>query len=86
MNYALQMRQTDVTVGDNSFNLMELCEMCRVQVLVPEHAVDREQFSRAELLLLRDCVQHSRRNRSRVSSEDIFLSFFLRPVISPAIF
>jgi hypothetical protein len=39
------------TVRDDAFDLMELCEVRRVQSLVAEDAIDGEEFRRAERLL-----------------------------------
>ena len=53
-----QMSQADVPIGDETFALVELGEVSRIQRLIPEDTVNGEVLDRLELFLLSQLVQH----------------------------
>ena len=58
-----KIRECQVPIGDDSLNLMELCQMRCVHRLVPEHPVDTKQLGRLEpILFLRP--RHFARNHA----------------------
>ena len=47
-----QVAQTDVSVSDNTLDLVELSQVCRIQSLISEDSINREVLHGFELLLL----------------------------------
>ena len=58
MQHADQVTERQVAVGDESFELVELGEVRRVEILVSEDAIDREQLGRLELFLQTNTPKH----------------------------
>lgn len=63
-NDSHQVGETNTSVGNESFALVELSQMSRIQSLVPEDSVDGKVFDRFELLLLSQLVKHLRTDGS----------------------
>ena len=75
-----QVAQSDVVVGQDTFDLVELSEMGGIDGLVTEHTVDGEQPG--GLWVLGQRVQHSGGDGGGVRSQDQFLTLLGLPVVT----
>ena len=64
---------------------MKLGQMRRIQRLVAEHAVNREQFLRHKCRRLRSAVQHARAHCRCVRAEQVLRGLLDFPVIAVAL-
>ena len=78
---AEQVSQGEVSVCDESFDLMELCQVRCVQRFVAEHAVDGEQLAWGEHGLLRHGVQHAAGHGGGVRAQDVLLRLLHLPLV-----
>ena len=66
-----QVAERDVLVRDDALDLVEFCQMRRVDCLVPEDPVDAEHLAGPEpARLVGDLVQHGGGRRGRVRAQD----------------
>lgn len=84
-NNTHQVRQPDIPIRHESLTLVELGQMCRIQCLISEHAINREVLDRLKLLLLRKLIQHLRTDRGRVRPQDILGGLLLLPLVLVAL-
>lgn len=82
---AHQVAEREAAVDDHALDLVELGQVRRVQVLVPEHAVDREVLGRPEHAALarrslRQRRQHPRGHCRRVRPQHVPPRLVLAPI------
>ena len=71
---AKKMAKTDVTVTDNTLNLVELSQVSGIEGLVSEDSVNGEVLHGLEFLLLGQTVKHLRGDGGCVRSQDVLFS------------
>lgn len=75
------MIQTEISVNNESFDLMELCQMGIIQSFIPEDSINWEKFSWSERLLFSNRLQNSWWDCCSVGSQKVFISFLRVPFI-----
>jgi hypothetical protein len=75
------MGKAEVSINNETLNLVELCQVSHVQCLISEHSINREELSWSEIFILGDLIKSSRRYCSSVCSENILQTLFVVPLI-----
>ena len=89
LNEELQLRQSQSMTNDHSLDLMKLGQMSRVESLIPEDSINREELPRSKdsrpEKLLSNLVEIPGRDGSRMSPENILGGLLGRPVVVPSL-
>mmetsp|Transcript_85571 Transcript_85571/g.223285 ORF Transcript_85571/g.223285 Transcript_85571/m.223285 type:complete len:384 (-) Transcript_85571:461-1612(-) len=88
LQHANQMSKADVPICNEPLHLVKLRQVCLVECLVSEDAIDREVLLGSEypclLIVLAQFVQGSRGDGCRVGAEDRLSGLVFAPRITPA--
>ena len=76
---AEQVVETDTAINHDTFNLMELGQVSRIECLVPEDTVDGEVLHRLKLLLLSLQEKHLGADCGSMGTQDILHGLFAAP-------
>lgn len=76
-----QMVETQVSVNDESFDLMEFCQVSVVQSFISEDSINWEELSWSERLFFSNLFQDSWWNSGGVGSQKVLVGFLRVPLI-----
>ena len=79
LHHSEQVVQSDASIYHDTLDLMELCQVGRIERLIAEDTINGEVLHRLELLLLRLLEEHLRANCRSMRPQDVLHCLFSTP-------